>query len=396
MKKGWIRFFALVLCLSMAMAATTGCTSQPATTEQAATATDEAVAATEEPVAEETTAPVAEEVAPAAENTTKWSIPAEPAGAPPTGIKIALIPSDATLSGCVAPCTAAEEAAKAIGWEVQSYDGGGNPAQQNKMIINAITWGANVIMNVAIEPKSIQQGLKAAKDAGVLMVSCSNGSDDPNPTNVLEEGQLDFAFDVAPNFKSMGQDMASWIINDAGDSGEIVVFGDKEFASCMVVQEGLMEGLNNSNMTVGEVQYFTGNQIGDTLNRMLVAYLTAHPNCKYVYAPFDPSAASMVEGLNQANMKDVKVMGSLGIQQNIEYIRSGNVQVATNAFDNEYMGWATIDQTIRLLNGKELASPHDENLPHLVLDKTNLPEAGSNWGVASMFDFKTDFLNSWK
>ncbi|HML36788.1 MAG TPA: sugar ABC transporter substrate-binding protein [Bacillota bacterium] len=320
--------------------------------------------------------------------------PTEAAGAIPSGIKIAVIPSDGTLSGCVAPCKGVMSAAEKIGWEAQMYDGGGSSATQNKSILNAISWGADVIMCAAVDPKGIQQGLKAAEEAGVLMVSGSNGIDDPNPVLQLGEGQLNFAFDVGPDYAAVGSAIADWIINDAGNGGEVAVFGDKEFPSVEALQVGLLDELNKSDMKISDVQYFTGSQVGDTLNRQVVSYLTSHPECKYVFAPFDPAAASMVEGLNQANMTDVKVIGVLGISQNIEYIRSGNIQVATGAYDNEYMGWAVVDQVIRHLNGKDYAAPRGENLPYIVLDKTNLPDQGKNW-VAS-FDYQSEFLKLWK
>ena len=48
-------------------------------------------------------------------------------------------------------------------------------------MLDAISAGANVIALIAVDPNLVQLGLKSAKEAGVLVVSGSNGIDDPNP-----------------------------------------------------------------------------------------------------------------------------------------------------------------------------------------------------------------------
>ena len=90
----------------------------------------------------------------------------------------------------------------------------------------------------------------------------------------------------------------------------------------------------------------------------------------------------------------MKVVSVLGDQQNLDFIRNGQVQAADAAYDNEYMGWAIVDQIIRTLNKQPLFAPRGENLPFVVLDKTNLPEAGTDWQAS--FDYKSKFLSLWK
>ncbi|MHB8064940.1 MAG: sugar ABC transporter substrate-binding protein [Ruminiclostridium sp.] len=327
-------------------------------------------------------------------NPSTYKGPTEPAKAP-ANIKMAIIPASSTLEGCVAPGRAVEEASKALGWETQWYDGKGSPADQNKAIINAVTWGANVISCISLDPRAVQQGLKAAKDKNVLVVSGSNGIDDPNPTLSLSADQLNFAFDVAPNYYELGVAVADWIINDSNNQGNIVIYGDKEFPSIEATQIGLLEELKKSNLKLEPVQYFTANQIGKVLDTEVVGYLRSHPEVNYVYAGFDPPAASMVPAIAQAGFASrVKLVSAIGNQQNLDFIRKGNVQVADAAYDNRYMGYAMVDQTIRLLNNMSLITPHNENLPFQILDKTNLIEQGKNW-TASYYDLDT-FLKLWK
>lgn len=324
----------------------------------------------------------------------EYSGPTDKAGAPPENIKVAVIPSDGTLSGCTAPCYGVMDAVENIDtWEAQYFDGGGDASSQNAAILSAISWGADIIYCSSVDPRNVQQGIEAAQSEDILICCGSNGIMDPNPVLELDDGQLNFAFDVAPNYREIGLAIGNWIVADCDNEGGVLVFGDNEFPSVDALQVGLLEALDASNVEYDEVHYFSGSEIGDTLNRQMVSYLTEHPEVKYVFSPFDPAAASMVEGLNQAGMSDIKLVSVLGISQNIEFIRSGDVQVADGAYDNTYMGWAVVDQCIRQLNGKELTSPMGENLPYCVIDATNLPAEGESF--TADYDYKAQFLSLW-
>jgi ABC-type sugar transport system substrate-binding protein len=321
--------------------------------------------------------------------------PTEPAKAP-EHLKVTAVTCLSILHGCVSPTIGLQEAGQALGWEVKVVDGGGNPRQQNSAIIDAVSAGANVVVLIAVDPASVQLGLKAAKDAGVLVVSGSNGIDTPNPVIAPAEGALGVAFDVSPHYSAIGEATAEWIVKDSGGKANIAIFSDKEFPSVLAGEVGLLAGLKKcGGCVVSPQQYFTGNQVGATLGQMTVGYLRANPDTTYLFSPYDPAAAAQVPAIAQAGFGDhVKLVGILGDQQNLDFIRKGNVQVADASFDNNYMGWAIADQIIRVLNKQPLAEPHGENIPFAVVDKTTLPAPGADW--AAPFDYRSEFLKLWK
>jgi ribose transport system substrate-binding protein len=326
---------------------------------------------------------------------TQYSGPTEPAKAPEK-LKVTAITCLSILHGCVSPAEGLQHAGRELGWDVTIVDGGGNPSKQNSAILDAVSSGSKVIALVAVDPSAVQLGLKAAKDAGVLVVSGSNGIDTPNPVVKPAANALWVAFDVGPNYAALGNAGAEWIIKDSGGKANIAVFSDKEFPSVLAFEAGLLEGLKKcTSCVVSPQQYFTGNQVGATLAQMTVGYLRSHPDTTYLFSPYDPAAGAQVPAIVQAGMRDkIKLVGVLGDQQNLDFIRKGTVQVADAAYENEYMGWAMADQIIRTLNKQPLFDPHGENLPFTVLDKTNLPSPGSDW-VAN-FDYKSKFLSLWK
>jgi ABC-type sugar transport system substrate-binding protein len=336
------------------------------------------------------TAPASAQQVPA-----EYAGPTEPAKAPEK-LKVTAITCLSILHGCVSPAEGLQHAGKELGWDVTISDGGGNPRQQNSAILDAVSAGSDVIALIAIDPAAVQLGLKAAKDAGVLVVSGSSGIDSPNPVAQPAEGANWVAFDVSPDYGALGRATADWIIKDSGGKANLALFSDKEFPSVLAFEAGLLEGLKKcTECVISPQQYFTGNQVGSTLAQQTVGYLRANPDTNYLFSPFDPAAGAQVPAIMQAGLGDkVKLIGVLGDQQNVDFIRKGVVQVADGAYDNEYMGWAIADQIIRTLNKQPLFEPHGENLPFTVLDKTNIPEPGSDW-VAD-FDYKSKFLELWK
>lgn len=311
----------------------------------------------------------------------------------PTGIKVALIPSDQALSGPVTPLSAIEEVGGHFDWSCQWFNGKGDPTEQNKAIMDAVSWEADVIVCASVDAASVQQGLTTAEEAGILVVSTSNGTDDPNEgTNTVSGDQLDFAFDVGVDYYALGVAIADWMVADAGNEGSIAVFGAKEYPSCMATEYGLLDELALSDMEISEVMYFTGGQVGDSLNRQVIGYLQSNPDTKYVFMPYDPAAIQVCQALATAGYDDVKVCSILGTEAFQELISTDSCAAASAAYDMVYMGWGCADQFIRLLNGQDLYSPHGENVPYCVIDSTNL--SGGDW--ISSYDYKSDFLALWQ
>lgn len=324
----------------------------------------------------------------------RYKGPTTPAKAP-AGIKIAAITCYSILQGCVSPANGIADAAKTIGWQERTFDGGGTPTQQNAQILNAIAWGANVIALVAVDPKAVQAGMQAAKRSGVLVVSGSSALSQPNPTVKAPAGDLWPPFDIMVNAPALGKALADWMIADSKGKANVVIYHDKEFPSNIAEIEGLLPELKKcKGCTVQPIQYFTGTQVSTTLGPETVSYLRNHPNVNYLYVTYDPAATAQVPAIVNAGLaQQVKLVSILGDSQNLHYIQNGLVQTADGAFDNEYMGWSIVDQSIRLLDHLPLVHPIGENEPFVVLDKSNL-RSSSTWTAS--FNYRSKFTKLWK
>ncbi len=309
----------------------------------------------------------------------------------PTGIKVACVPAQASLSGCSVPIEAIQEIGKRYNWDIQIFDGQGTPDAENKAIMNAVAWKPDAIVCVSLLASSVQQGLKAAKDAGIPVVSGSNGTDSPNPKLNLK---YDFAYDVGPDYAGMGTAMANWIKTNTEKSGYVAVFACPGSYSVDYFEKGLIAGMKANGTAYSSDQVFTFEQLGDQLTRMVIGFVTTHPNTEFVFLPFDPAAVSVAQGLKTAGITNVKVLGVLGNTEMCTLITQGTTDaVATAAYDNVYLGYGVADQMIRLLDKQDLFTPHGENLPFQIVDKTNAPESGKAW--VPSFDYKDKFYSLW-
>lgn len=328
----------------------------------------------------------------------KFEGPTKPAKAP-SGIKLGIISCSQTLQGCVTLAAASEKAANEIGWQAKTYDGQSTTSTQNTQIANAISSGANVIELIAIDPKTVQTGLKVAEKAGAVIVSADNSGSEPNPEIKPPAGAAWPKVDVSADYGKLAETTAEWIIADSEGSANVLVYGDKEYPAVDAGVAGLLKGLETcEGCSVSGPEYFTAAQIANTVGPNVVSYLRSHPEVEYVYAPFDPAAVAMVTAIQGAGLSGkVKVVSYLGNQQNLEYLTEENVQAADGAVDNTYNGYAVVDQAIRLLNEEPLSEPLNENVPIQVLDQSNVGNSAElETGWVAPYPYEEKFVELWK
>lgn len=326
-------------------------------------------------------------------NPTEYEGPTEPVKPPAKPLKLALISCSSALRGCVTPLEGAAEAVKNFGWTTQMLDGKGDPKAQNEAFLAAVSGGADAIIYTSIDPNLIQQGLTAAKKAGIPVLSTSAGWSDPNPT-VEYPGKEAPQFDVSHNVPEEGKQVADWVINDSGGQAKVLLVVDPAFGLPSVYINSAKKQLEEAcpDCEVKQMNV-AGTQLATTGPGQVVGFLRSNPDFTYVLAPYDPAASAFVPAITQAGLTNVKMCSILGLQENVQFIRDGRIQACDGAWDNRYMGYATVDQLLRLLAKQEPAKPLGENTPYVLLDKENLPPEGEDW--TAPFEYRQKFLDLW-
>jgi ribose transport system substrate-binding protein len=314
----------------------------------------------------------------------------------PAGIKVASISCNQQLQGCVDLSAGVAQAAQAAGWQERTFDGQGSPTTQNTQILNAISWGAKVILLIAVDPAQVQIGLKAAKAAGDVIISCNNAGSSPNPTIPPVAGDVWPIGDVLQNQQEQGADEADWMIADSKGTANVLALNDNGFLSVKPDIDGFLNELKTcSGCTAAQVT-FASADVGPALGQIVVGYLRTHPNVNYIFSPYDPAVPGIVTALHTAGMNTkIKLTAYLGNKENLQLVKNGDVQEADVSEDCNYVGWAMVDQAIRALDHLPAFTPWDENSPMQLLTAANLP---SNISVSwdAPFNYRAEYTKLWK
>jgi ABC-type sugar transport system substrate-binding protein len=320
--------------------------------------------------------------------------PATSPGPVPKHASIWIIVCDSSLSGCTTPAQYAETAAQHLGWSVKIFNGNSDPTTQISGMLDAVAAKANAIITVSVQANQIQQGLEAASKAHIPVISVSQGTGTPNPAGPALK--YNFTVDVSADYPVIGKMMADAAIADTDAKGDILVMEDREQRELNVTAAATLAELDKCKTCTIEkpVTFVVDNVASGSLGQITVGYLQAHPNVNMIISPYDPAAAVQVEAIDNAGLqKHVKIVSVVGAPQNLAYIRAGNVEVADVAEGNNYLGYAAIDQTIRLLNHKPVSQPNSEDDPLALLESNNLPAPKAQWGPS--FDFASSYYKLW-
>ena len=239
----------------------------------------------------------------------------------PKGVKLAIVSCSATLKGCQIPAEAAVEAAKALGWEAAIFDGRANPKTQGSAMLDALAWGATVILASSVDYRSIQLPLTEAKKASVPVASVGQGGDTPNALPVLEPGQLAWAFAVDPDNYGLGKSIGEWIIKDFDGKANVVAFNDKEFDGVVTQHSGIMDAFSKCPGCKADEQTSRKPDHNQSGARRWSAICVRIPDVNYVHA-LRSSGVRRLAALRQAGLSErVKLASLLGDEEKIT--RSG-------------------------------------------------------------------------
>lgn len=320
-----------------------------------------------------------------------WEGPTEPV-TPPKKFKVAGITCYSILEGCLTPIQGACDAAKELKWECEIYNGEGSPTVQAKRIDEAISKHVNAIILSAVDGNTVKSELEEARKAGIIVISTSNGT---------APGEQGYAVDTSPNVTAIGNAVGAWMIVHSHGKGVVLPFLDKEFQTNIDFTEGILEELKKcGSCTVKPTVEFVATDVGTKLGANTVAALRQNPEVEYFFSTYDPAMAEQVAAVSQAGL-NVQSCSQLGDAQNLGFIRAGHIQACDGAWDNEYEGYATIDQIIRLADHKPLwvsknqpeRYKYGENIPWVLLEKSNLP--GSKKTFRASFNYRAEYRKLW-
>jgi ribose transport system substrate-binding protein len=280
-----------------------------------------------------------------------------------TGKKLVIISAgQASISSSV-PVGAAEEAAKAAGWDVDVYDNQLNPANSEGLVRQAISSGADGIILQAIDCPGVKGPLQEAKAKGIQVVGiyafdCNDpifGGSDP----ALFSGSINYGADAQAGIgqftEKYGADQAKAVIAATGGKAKVIFFNSTRPCCSTPARASSTSSRSAPSARSSPRSSSPAPSWGPNLQQKATSALLQHPEANVVKSPYTSATllgiAPAVKQSGRAN--DIYVMGGEGFEPELDLLRTDQGVSAVNIAPSDWTGWAAVDTMNSLFAGTE-------------------------------------------
>jgi ribose transport system substrate-binding protein len=259
-------------------------------------------------------------------------------------------------------------AVEAAGWNYKSLvfkasDPGGG-------IESAVQQSPDAIGITGIPSAAVKAQLKAAADAGIPVVTCSPGPEEPSAET--------YAAICSQTTGPDGENLAKWAIKDSGGKANMVMVTIPSFPSLQTTVDGMNSVLEKycPGCSSGELDVTVDDLAGGQVASKLVAYLQSNPDTNYVVFNFGDLEIGVPEALKAAGFEDkVKLIGNGAGPQQFQALIDGGMDAAWVAYPAVYEGWLMVDAALRLVDGGTLPDGYQQEVAALPTYIVDTPEA---------------------
>jgi len=291
------------------------------------------------------------------------------------------------------------EAGKAAGVKVTQYTNQGQVSQWIQGVESAISQKADaIVLEGSPDPKLLGPQLEAAKAAGIPVIS----------THLYDESYVETAKKEQPNIAAFvdahhyrgGTLMADYAIQNSGGHVNAYFVTSNEVQPSAGIASAFKDELQKRCPDTCKAE-IVNIPISDWATKVPTQVQTAllkDPSINYVVPVYDGMTPFLTTGITQAGKTgSVKIVAYNGTASVLKMIQDKNLVVAEVGEPLEWLGWANMDQVLRVLSGAEpLAS---EKTPLRVFDSTNVNETGTppnqKDGYGDPTQFKSGYLALW-
>lgn len=268
--------------------------------------------------------------------------------APNPGMRIAIITAGLGAGQVPFHLPPLEEAAEALGWETQVFDGQLQAQVQGSLIQQAVQEQYDGIVLIAVNPVAVPTGISAAMDAGIPIV-CQTGCYQDNNGIV----------DVGTSPEDAGRMLGEWIALDSGGAARVHLYTSPEFPSqdAQVRATGatLEEICPDCEITSGDALVADIFAPGAPFFQAFLNDNPANDQNLYINPGYDSAALVFANTAAQLGRSDVRGVGTAGTPEFTAMIKQGVPQAnVSTAFPLGFFGYASMDAMARLLAGESV------------------------------------------
>ena len=317
----------------------------------------------------------------------EWRGP-ESSPAPQPGMRIAVISCCQAAEGAARPARAMEEVGEILDWEVDVFDGAGDPSQQNQALNAAVDAGYDGIALIFVDTPVVSDGVSRALDAGIPLITL--GSLDNTPDTIP-----DVSHDWVHQARGIGAYMA-WHSNGAVNAlmlknTDLYITENGQF-------KGAMEILTDPAYCPDcdmDVKDWSLANLDTQPAQIATASLRADPATDWVWC-FDACMSRVVRTLIASGQgQGLQGAGYDCHGENIQLIRDGLIQAVCAADPRDWEAYAVMDNLNRMMQGGEAV---EHNIPTRLFSTENVDELSEEevaGGWQGDYDFRSKYRELW-
>jgi ribose transport system substrate-binding protein len=248
-----------------------------------------------------------------------------------------------------------QEAAKALGIHVTSFDAKFSAAEVARGISLAVNDKANAIIVHSLSASLVAPALAKAHAAGIKIISAET----QNPGPPLPDVPKTVDALAGHSYSAKTRALAADIVADSNGHANVI------FLSANDIGPGSMQGTATFVSTMKQLCVGCKVQVTDApvaqwagLTTRITSLLRRNPNVNYVVPIFDGMAVYLVPGIESAGLASkVKIVTGDGTPSVLADVLKHNIVIGDAGQPNVWTGLAIMDQTARVLAGvKPLAN----------------------------------------
>jgi ribose transport system substrate-binding protein len=288
-----------------------------------------------------------------------------------------------------------KDVAGKVGMKVIDYPNQGERTQWIQGIQQAISQKADVIVlsGGTIGPVYFREQALAAARAGIPIVTVVD-------RDLTQGPEPNTAARVAQPYAEAARLDADWIIKQTKCDANVLVLTSNEVIAGDIGSKAAQDefgkycggGCKTKFVNVPLSEWST--KIGTTTQ----TEVASNPNLNYVFPLYDPMAQFVVPGIQLgggiARIKVATYNGTPGI---LRMIQTGDTVEMIVGENETHLGYAAMDQAMRLTTGVAPIADGDYGIPLRVFDDSNVDQTGNppGYGVGYGDQWRNGFLKAW-
>lgn len=237
------------------------------------------------------------------------------------------------------------------GVKVTKFDGKGSSAEYNRGMQQAIAQHVDLIFNLAVDPKLVQQSIKQAAAAGIPVVSATDGKPILKDNKDFVDGLV---AEVSYDYDKVGALEADWFVSDSGGKGHALFISNLDQPSSTYVLNSFKDEVASlcPQCKVSDKDVPAG-QVATSLPTLIQTAVRADPSINYVVPGYDFQVPMIESALKLAGLTDKVKIGSWNAAPAVmsSLKKQGTAVHMDMGAPNSWFGYAIADTILRVLTG---------------------------------------------